>query len=218
MQKWAMQEKEHFNVKESHLETIEEALLKLKKLAHRRLYRNRKFGHDDQRTQKVCLRPPPGPFPTNHICPLFDDPDSDWSDSGGNDSDDSDDSDSADSDSDHSDSGTSDSDDSDSDHSDNGDSDGDIFLTQQQAINILQQESAVGSPTMLERGRRSFDSSPSSKWPTTSPIKYRFHESLDLLKNFYHDGNIKDQKVYLKRFQTSTLFRILLKQSDIGKT
>ncbi|WKX89427.1 hypothetical protein Q1695_008802 [Nippostrongylus brasiliensis] len=62
---------------------------------------------------------------------------------------------------------------------------GDIFLSTQQAISILKDISEKNS-TKSGRNRRSFDSDPKSKWLTTAPIKYRFHESLD----FYAITNI----------------------------
>ncbi|PIO59064.1 hypothetical protein TELCIR_19485, partial [Teladorsagia circumcincta] len=56
---------------------------------------------------------------------------------------------------------------------------GDIFLSKKQAISILKEVSGIESTTKQNgRGRRSFDASPESKWPTTAPIKYRFHESI----------------------------------------
>nr|D5FM37.1 RecName: Full=Zinc metalloproteinase nas-36; AltName: Full=Nematode astacin 36; Flags: Precursor [Haemonchus contortus]ACZ64272.1 astacin metalloprotease [Haemonchus contortus] len=64
---------------------------------------------------------------------------------------------------------------------------GDIFLSKKQAINILKEVSGIESKSKPNvRGRRSFDASPESKWPTTAPIKYRFHESID----FYAVSNI----------------------------
>ncbi|KJH49933.1 hypothetical protein DICVIV_03963 [Dictyocaulus viviparus] len=36
----------HFDVEEIHLSTIEEALLRLRKLAHKRVYGNREFSND----------------------------------------------------------------------------------------------------------------------------------------------------------------------------
>uniref|UniRef100_A0A158PGB1 Zinc metalloproteinase n=1 Tax=Angiostrongylus costaricensis TaxID=334426 RepID=A0A158PGB1_ANGCS len=122
----------HFSVKESHLETVEEALLKLKRLAHRRLYGNREFGHDAAAdSKKPVAISSLQPTVAKELSPyLFE---------------------------------------------------GDILLTQQQAISILEQVSATDS-----RARRSFDANPESKWPITSPIKYRFHGSLD----FYAVSNI----------------------------
>ncbi|CAA96596.2 Zinc metalloproteinase nas-36 [Caenorhabditis elegans] len=38
--------KEHFNVEEKQLETVEELLIKMKKLAHSRSFKGREFGHD----------------------------------------------------------------------------------------------------------------------------------------------------------------------------
>ncbi|KJH49932.1 CUB domain protein [Dictyocaulus viviparus] len=54
---------------------------------------------------------------------------------------------------------------------------GDIFLSEKQAIRMLREMSFAENNMKNERGRRSFDSNPESKWPM--PIKYRFHESLD---------------------------------------
>ncbi|RCN35797.1 CUB domain protein [Ancylostoma caninum] len=44
--KWIYDDNNHFGIEESHLESVESVLLKLKKLAHQRVYGDREFGHD----------------------------------------------------------------------------------------------------------------------------------------------------------------------------
>ncbi|KHJ77824.1 hypothetical protein OESDEN_22556, partial [Oesophagostomum dentatum] len=143
----------HFDVGEDSLESVEDVLLKLKKLAHQRVYGDREFGHDaaedskkpvaisvEQPTVAKAVSPylfegqaDPFHFYANLVLPC----------------------------------------------AEVKVLKGDIFLSKKQAINILKEASNIPANTNNKgRGRRSFDASPESKWPVTAPIKYRFHESL----------------------------------------
>ncbi|EYB93046.1 hypothetical protein Y032_0187g1134 [Ancylostoma ceylanicum] len=121
----------HFGVEEGNLESVESVLLKLKKLAHQRVYGDREFGHDAaEDSKKPVAISVEQPTVAKAVSPyLFE---------------------------------------------------GDIFLSKKQAISILKEASNIPVNSRTRgRGRRSFDSSPESKWPITAPIKYTFHESLD---------------------------------------
>ncbi|CAD6184205.1 unnamed protein product [Caenorhabditis auriculariae] len=120
---------EHFNVEESQLESVEELLLKLRKLAHSRIFSGRKFGSDAVEDSKkdVAISIEQANVGKDVSPYLFE---------------------------------------------------GDIFLSKHQAIDILKKVSNIRGS---KRHRRSFVSDQAAKWSSSSPIKYRFHESL----NFY---------------------------------
>uniref|UniRef100_A0A1I7XEB9 Zinc metalloproteinase n=1 Tax=Heterorhabditis bacteriophora TaxID=37862 RepID=A0A1I7XEB9_HETBA len=119
--------KDHFGVEDAQLDTVGDILIKLKKLAHQRIYGGREFGRDAvQDSMKPASISVEQPNVVKEVAPyLFE---------------------------------------------------GDIFLSKKQAIGILKQISYMEKKK--GRGRRSFHSDPDAKW-LDSPIKYRFHESLD---------------------------------------